>query len=121
MSLMTRVVYRMEETEDYIPGETPVVFVGVSNQINYTSEAFDFYRKITGIGASQAVTQSLATYYFNVYEAYFKYVLKNPAVMGDDDTWSSLQENAEVKAMPSYPREGCIKMMDGVLVVKMSN
>ena len=32
-----------------------------------------------------------------------------------------IEENAEVKAMPSYPREGCIKMMDGVLVVKMSN
>ncbi len=121
LSLMTRVVYRMEETNGYVPGETPVVFIGVSDQINSSMPGFDSYNKIMGAGLSQAITQSTSTYYFNIYEAYFKYVLKNPAIMADDKVWTSYQTDREAIEMPCFPASGCTKIEDGVLLVKMSN
>lgn len=119
LSLMTRIVYRMEATEGYIPGETPIVFIGVNSQIN-PLPGFDYCCNITGADSSQVIVQATSTYYYNVYEAYFKYVLQNPAVMGNDEIWTSLQTDSRVADMPSYPAVGCIRFIDGILVVKVS-
>lgn len=55
----------------------------------------------------------------NYYQAYFDYVLMNPAVIADTDTWNEMQTNSEVDEMPCYPEEGSIAIVDGVLVVKL--
>ena len=47
-SLMTRVLYRLEEQEDYVPGETKLVFAGVSALLGEKIPGFEAYYDITG-------------------------------------------------------------------------
>lgn len=121
LSLMSRVVYRLEEREDYIPGETPLVFVGASEQLQERLYGFEDTYDITGCESAFPITKSIVSYNYNTYAAYFRYVLNNPAVMADTETWMRLQRDPGVKEMPSYPAEGCMRETDGVLVVKMSD
>ena len=119
LSLMTRVLSAMEQSEDYVPGETPVAFVGVSEQIGPSIYGFDAYGRITGAESASAVPSAHAEYYYNGYAAYFRYVLNNPAVFCDHERWNALQKAPAVAALPCYPDPGCMQLMDGVLVVKL--
>ena len=121
LSLMTRITYRLEEQEDYVPGETPLVFVGVSEQLQEKIPGFEKYYDITGCEASSPIANAEATYYFNLYEAYYRYILNCPVVMADWEQWNALQKDSRVEEMPVYPAEGCMQMMDGIMVVKMGS
>ena len=50
--------------------------------------------------------------------SYFTYVLLNPARMAEQDVWSRMQDDPRVDAMPVYPAEGSVAMVDDVMVVK---
>lgn len=119
LSLMTRVVARLEAREDYIPGETELVFFGVSEELNEKMPGFENTYDIGGGENSSPLVKSVVTYYYNVYAAYFRYILNNPAVMAPNDVWNTLQEDVRVEEMPCYPAEGCMQMIDGVMVVKL--
>ena len=118
-SLMTRVLYRIEEREDYVPGETPLVFVGVSNQLQGKIPGFEAYYDITGCESASPIVKSLAAYNYNAYAAYIRYLMNNPAVMADWELWNRIQKDDRVLSMPAYPDAECIRMMDGILVVKL--
>ena len=113
LSVMTRVVYRMEETEGYVPGETPVVMVGLPQQINEVIPGFEAYRKPNGMWMSDVLNFGDAGHW----SAYFKYILQNPAKIVDGDP---LCTDPRVEAMPCYPAQGCTALIDGTLVVKLS-
>ena len=117
ISLFTRVVYRMEEQEEYITGETPVVFVGEPMHLLEMMPEFSYGYDYAGANGNYVLGAAKRDYY----RAYFEYVLQNPAIMAADETWDKLQDNPEVEAMPSYPEDGCMKEIDGVLVVKMGD
>lgn len=120
-SLMTRVLYRLEEQEDYKPGETQLVLVGISDQLNEKIPGFEAYYDITGCEAASPIVKARAAYNYNAYAAYFRYLLDNPAVMADWSTWNVMQEDPRVQEMPAYPTEGCIQLLDGIMVVKMGS
>lgn len=115
LSLMTRVVYRMEEVEKYEPGITPVVFVGNTEQLNDVIMGFEDYCAINGMGES-AVAGMQEDFRCRTY---FRYILNNPANIVDGSTWSDMQADSRVREMPGYPKDGCIQMIDNVLVVKL--
>ncbi len=119
LSLMTRVVDRIEQTEGYVPGETELCFVGVSDQLLPAISGFGEYQKITGLEGGSPILTANAEYYYNAYGAYFKYILNNPGRMAGHKTWSELQLDERALAMPAFPAAGCIREIDGVLVVKM--
>ena len=118
-SLMTRVLYRLEEQEDYVPGETELVFAGISDQLGEKISGFEAYYDITGCEESSPIVKSTASYNYNAYAAFFRYILNNPAVMADWERWTQLQDDPRVQEMPSYPAEGCMQVLDGIMVVKM--
>lgn len=118
LSTMTRVVALMEEQEDYVMGETVVAFVGGDSSYNTLSE-FENVRHITGVGLDNALVKSTSVYYYNTYKAYFRYVLNYPLNICDDATHYELEQSEEVQNMPAFPDKECIKMIDGVLVVKV--
>lgn len=121
LSLMTRVLYRLEAQPDYVPGETPLVFAGAAEQLAPAVYGFDSYRDITGLEAPTAIPTANAEYYYNAYAAYFRYILNTPANFCEHRLWNELQLNETVQAMPAYPAEGCLRMVDGVMVVKMGD
>jgi hypothetical protein len=121
LSLMTRVLYRMEEREDYVPGETVVVFAGVSDQLQDRIPGFEATYDITGCEESSPIEKALASYNYHVYAAYFRYILNNPAVLAPSDIWNRMQEDTRVRALPCYPDAGCMQTIDGMLIVKMGD
>jgi len=114
-SLMTEVVYDIDNTEDYVPGQTKVAFIGVSDQICPLpgTEAYGWY--ITGAANPGAIIFNERIYY----EAYVNYILLRPIVMENYEIWSSLKKDSRVAIMPTYPEKGSIAFLDGTLVVHM--
>lgn len=116
-SLMTRVLYRMEEYPDYKAGETPVVMVGRPEQINSVIPGFEDYTMPNGVQVSDVMTivdKSRCEMYFMLY-------LNNPAVFASDSVWNQMLLNPQVQQMPNYPDQNCIAMIDDTLVVKLGD
>lgn len=113
LSVMTRVVYRMEEAEGYVPGETPVVMVGLPQQINEVIPGFEAYRKPNGMWMSDVLNYDDSGHW----AAYFKYILQNPAKITDG---AQMLQDPRVQAMPCYPKKGCVAFIDGTMFVKLS-
>lgn len=109
LSYMTRVSDRMEEQDGYIPGETPVVFIG-EYAVGNTILGFERYEMITGVEYHSPIT------FYDTYKDYFKYVLGRPISLMDAET---VQNDERILHMPIYPKEGSIAMIDGVLIVKL--
>ena len=119
LSLMTRVNYSIENSEEYIPGETELCFVGTSDLLNESIYGFEKYSLITGLDCSNPIPKSSSEIWYNAYKAYYRYIFNSSASFCDPDNWDSLQHNPEVKEMPAYPSLGCMKLINGVFVVKM--
>lgn len=120
LSTMTRVVARMEDQEEYVLGETPVAFIGVG-EVYDVLPGFESASCIKGLATNMSVSQDTSLYYYNAYKAYFDFVLNYPIEIVDDDTHAELKASKEVQELPTFPQKGCMKMIDGVLVVKMGS
>ena len=115
LSLMTRIVYRMETFEGYEPGVTPVVFAGEHTLMNDHIPGFEYYSRVTGMDT--AVVASTGEDYR--LRSYFQTVMNIPAVIPGGDVYNSMKTDPRVADMPAYPAEGCIALLDGILVVKL--
>ena len=109
LSYMTRVAERMEEEEAYIPGETPVVFIG-EYAVGDSMTGFEKYEVITGVEYHSPIT------FYDTYKDYFRYVLGRPISLEDAGRF---EEHEDVQEMPVFPKEGSIALVDGTLIVKL--
>lgn len=115
VALASRLIDRIENTEGYVPGFTPVTFVGTLEANTYLSrgwpvfESFDYISKLTGLKANYLATYNL--------DNYLNYYLNYPIFPypGLD-----LSDNKEVKAMPCFPAQGSVKTVENAVVVKLS-
>lgn len=114
LSVMTRVLDRLEQTEGYAVGETPVAFVGSldASQINRDKPAFAYMKRFNGSEENCAIT------FGDTYLMYFRDVLGYPIVQVEDAERIARQE--AVAAMPSFAERGSVALVDGVAVVKLS-
>lgn len=117
LSLMTRIVGRMEEEPGYVPGETPVFFAGLPEDLNDQIPGFEMQSLATGMW----YTDVLVDYERQRFQAYFDYVLCSPITLVDDEQWYAMGKQPDISGMPNYPAEDCIRMIDNVLVVKLGN
>lgn len=117
LSLMTRVADRMEQTEGYIPGETPVVFYGIPKLLNATIPGMSDYTAVVGMAYGSPISVPIQI----MYRTYFDYILNTPMELADEDQWVTIYTSEETGVMPTYPQAGSVAMQNGVLVVKLSN
>ena len=115
LSLMTRIVTRMEMTEGYLPGETTVVFVGNPENRNPMIPGFKDYWNVIGMTSGDLLIEPERSRY----QAYFDYILSLPIRLAESETWETVSKSPESKAMPCYPTAGCMEFRDGILVVKL--
>ena len=115
LSLMTRVVYRMENHEGYVPQETTVLFAGLPDNLNEIIPGFKEYRNVTGMLSTDVIYMAQR----DRFQAYFDYVLGTPIKLLEEDAWNHMQIDPRIADMPCYPSEGCIAVIDDVLVVKL--
>ena len=112
ISLATRVIDRMELLEEYVPGETPVAFVGRLDRNAYLNRGRDEFQdldKTVGLWSDYSATYNLGRYLTD----YLNY----PLLWDTETDFSQLEE---VQAMPVFPAAGGIQMIHGTVVVKLS-
>lgn len=121
LSLFTQIVSKMESVEEYVPGETEVMFIGVPKHLFVGEEqitGFETFGKIAAAQHKYIVVRDNPNYI----RPYFKYVLMNRAILADEEIRSKMKKtNKEVRQMPVYPHKDSIKMVDGYLVVKLGD
>lgn len=108
-SIMTRIVYKIESMEDYIPGVTPVAFAGNFENSPILLDVAPFHDIwLYGVGKSVMT-------YPGTDGAFLSYVLN----VNINFTQVSSEDEA-VRQMPVYPAEGSVAFVDGILVIKIS-
>ena len=114
LSVMTRVLDRLEQTEGYVVGETPVAFAGSldASQLNQDKPAFAYLKRFNGSEENYAITFS------DTYWMYLRDVLGYPIVQAQDAAYAARRE--AIAAMPCFPERGSVAIVDGVAVVKLS-
>lgn len=113
LSTMTRVLYKIEDIDEY-DNNTYVAFIGnidVQKEITGTH----MIDEITGVDSNSQIT------YQGTYKRYFKNILQYDINVCDDSEIETLKEHEAVKEMPVFPEKGSIKLVDGIIVVKLSN
>lgn len=116
LSTMTRLIDRMEQTEGYNPSETPVVLIGNLNDSSLAMERNGFV-EICGIGAYS----NFGTTYNSAYHWYFEYILGYPIQYADSATTAEYIQREDVQKLNAFPATDCCKMIEDVLVVKLSD
>ena len=112
LTLMSRVLDRIESTEGYVPGETEIAVIGRLDQNSLLSQNRRGYGVVqgkAGMGGNYSISYS--------FESYVLRYLNYPARFIDS---ASFEELEEVQNMPALPDTGAIRMIDGVVVVKLS-
>lgn len=116
LSTMTRVLSRIEEYEDYIYDETPVALISYAGITAQTGlRGMGQIPTIVGAWYNSDVSSS------EDYKQYFQNVLQYPINLCDNEVLRELMYRDEVIEMPLFPHRDCIKMIDGILVVKMGD
>lgn len=114
LSVMTRVVDRIEQVEGYIPGETPVEFLGdiQRSQLAMTRPAFAHLGGLTGTEENYAIT------YGDTFWMYLEDVMGYP-IKRFRETKNEEQERV-TDDMPCFPDKDSVQMVDGVVFVKLA-
>ena len=112
-SYVTRLMERIDTSEGYVPGQTQVAFVGLLSSSLVNLDAPEGAEWMSGLNRS-GVT------YMMIFESYFRMLGEEIDVITDYTGLPDYAQMDEVKAMPAYPSAGCTKMIDGKLIVKLS-
>lgn len=119
LSIMTRIVYDLHQVEGYVPGETPICFIGEPN-LPEEMPGFEDYYPYTGSWDHTAIASDTIIYYYHPYGAYFNYFLNEPARFCTPDQFTQLKHDETVLSSPIYPDSGAFFWVDGVLVIHLS-
>lgn len=112
------IMAKVQDLPGYVEGETPVVFSGDFTDSNFTYHN-DLLRQYeegdTGLSGSAITYDGTIKWWFANIMGSGARVVNTQAEL---DAWA---ENPAVQAMPSYPASGCIAMVDGAAVIKLSD
>lgn len=117
LSVMTRLIDRIEMTEGYEAGSTTVVLVGDLNESSIAQHRL-------GYNLNQAPfwkADSFCMTYINTYRWYFQQILGYPINLANSYIAKQYSELNEVMERPVFPAIGCSRMFGDVLVVRLSD
>ena len=116
ISLMSRIVSRIEHQVDYRPGHTPVAFIGTpESSVLYTGrKGFDHLDALKAARGNYAITNDTDMIW------YMWEVMGYPINFVDSSQLARLRENDIVKEMPAFPQEGCCTFIGDTLVMRLS-
>ncbi|MBR2925492.1 MAG: glucosyltransferase domain-containing protein [Clostridia bacterium] len=122
LSVMTRVIDRIENTEGYRPRETAVVFIGDLNLNSALNPSRIDYHSLKQTGDRvPGYEYEYAISYPWSYRYYMNYLLGYPIRLGHEGLIEQYTANETVQAMPAFPDVGCIQWIGEDLIVKLSN
>ena len=114
ISLATRILERAQTVEGYEHGVTPVVFSGVVSGSHLAMER-------PGFESSAELDESIYSFTYEMtYPWFFTRIINDSTRFVSEQERVQLVYSDEVLAMPVFPAEGSLKMIDGVLVVRLN-
>ena len=116
LSVMTRVIARIESIPEFHPGETPTAFLGTLEESVYSVERPGF----SHLSSLEAASYNTALMDNSQITWYLWETLGYPFELVSDYDKSILEKNETVQAMTAFPSLDSCKMIDGVLVVRLS-
>lgn len=116
VSVMTRILDRAEQTQGYIPGETPVVLLGFlpGSMVAMERSGFEDIAHVQGMRYTYAAAYETSTYW------YLQMALGEPINLVSHEERQRLSQSEEAKSLPPFPNEGCCRMIDGRLYIRIS-
>lgn len=115
LSQMTKIMARAEETEGFDAKTMPVLFIGsLPNNSTVGKESAAFYSIIGNSNTKTAITYD-ETYYNFLY-----YYLGYPAADRTAANYVAANCWDEILAMPVYPAAGCCRIIEGCMVIRLS-
>ena len=113
-STLTRVIDRVEQTDGYIMGETPVVFIGNLNDAYWVEQKAYFRYSEIGLGRMFAVGSWVT------YNNFMNEVMEYPINLLNENVSLEYEDDIRVKQMGVFPdKDSCI-VIDGKVIVKLS-
>lgn len=111
ISLVTRIIDRVEQLEGYSPNDTQVYVVGElwHSDLNKGKMDVPYLESQWGLWSNYAATYNLPRYITE----YMNYPIQISAK-------PELADSDEVRNMPAFPAVGSAKMIDGAAVIKLS-
>lgn len=116
LSVMTRVIDRMERTEGYEVGVTPVALLG-SLEDSILAVSKQGFEHLESFDAAQNRYAPVTT---EDYTWYLWDIMGYPCSLVSYYESGQLAGREDVRAMPAFPAQGCCRMIDGVMVVRLS-
>ena len=112
---MTRLLDQAERTEGYIPGETPVVLMGMlpSSAISMERPGFEQIAKAQGMRYTYGASYETGNYW------YLEMALGEPIRLVSHEERVRLSALPQAAALPAYPAPGCCRMIDGYLYIRI--
>ena len=102
--------------QGYIPGETPVVLIGMlpSSAISMERPGFETLAKAQGMRYTYGTAYETSNYW------YLTMALGEPIHLVSHEERLRLSKSELVKSMPSFPQEGFCTMADGMLYIRIN-
>ena len=117
IAFMTRVITDIEDVEGYEAGKTPVLILGHIDDCPaaYHEKGLEIaYDPMVGSTHHHAIS------YYQTYPNFFHYVMGYSINLVPLNDVAKYLDDPEINAMPIYPSTGSVKMINGVLVVRLS-
>ena len=116
LSVMTRVLDRIEHTDGYTPGYTPVALVGTLEEstLSMAHQGFEHLAVLDAAASNYATT----SYEENIW--YIWEVMGYPLNFISSHEQALLEQTSTVENMPAFPEEGCCLFVGDTLVIKLS-
>ena len=113
-SAISRILDRAEQTEGYLPGETPVVIVGMlpSSALAMERPGLEAVADAQGMRYTYAAAYETSTYW------YLQMALGERINLVPHEQRVKLDNKA--RRMPAYPDEGCCRMIGGRLYIRLN-
>lgn len=113
---VSRILDQAERTPGYIPGETPVVLIGMlpASTISMERPGFEQIAKVQGMRYTYAASYETANYW------YLEMMLGESMNLVSHEERKQFYLHPDVQALPLYPHEDCCRMLDGYLIIRIS-
>jgi len=122
VSVMTRVIDRIEQTEGYEPGNTPVALIGDLNLNEHLTPSRYSFEPLGYTGDRvPGYEYEYSFSYLWSYRYYMEFYLGYPIHLVYEDAVAQLAATDAVQAMPDFPATGCTQWVGDTLVVKLSD
>lgn len=116
LSAFTRILDEAEQTPGYVPGETPVVLIGMLPSSSISMERPGFETS----AAHQGARYTYAAAYEGANSWYVRMILGEHVNLVEDSVMRSLSASPEAQAMPCYPQAGFCQMVGDLLYIRIS-